>query len=808
MQREGRKTMMNISSVAGYTARAVCSLALAGVLVSTAQARLACTFTGYQPSAGLTATVEGDTLAVRWKGDQDHEIRMRLAIQAGTPTIVALDIRDKTGPWATLVSNAQPDFRVKSGYRRLDQEAYRALKLSVGTVTQTVLDHYKWFAFWDAPLRVPGSEPGPMRVAPPREGIPGTNQPGLPRAPEEIKRASATYAAQGCEVGTNGRRLEISFPGVELGLFAGRLQFTVYQGTDLMRLEVIAKTAADSVAYKYDAGLRGLTAQPATQIAWRDITNMRQSYDFTGDPNETPAVVQAANRLIAVQMNGGAISAFPPPHNFFWAREISVNLGYNWYRKDSARSFSFGIRQSDSEADPAQVGRGRDFRQNFALYNARPGTWQHMPVFFVLGTGTADTVMSSTLRYTRNDHYKPIPGYWVMSSHYHMHPVSRLLEAGSLDYVLPDLELARAAGINIFGGIGETYSSRAVLTKGIATESEVKEFSEAVENGRHVPDALTRKFQEIRLKGQALYYKMARLQSKRDFLVMPNEEIYSDPRVGGLGGHNDLLVSHPVLWTNAEEHIAGQPLIENDPHYGKVYHIGSPADLMEMARRENMLIFMPHPQTKDSAGYPTAIKDSAYFRDPRYRGLGFRWGMGVDRSESRLCDYRCMPLFDDINNWVANLPTPPKYMHAITETEETGPGDDFYANNPVSYIKVHGEPSIDDYGPIIDAMMSGDYFVTSGEVLVSSYNVEGAGAHRMVVADVEWTFPLDYVEVVWGDGQHTGRQIIPAADLPAFGKKTFRIPFEAGGKKWVRFAVWDTAGNGAFVQPVKLGGGR
>lgn len=32
----------------------------------------------------------------------------------------------------------------------------------------------------------------------------------------------------------------------------------------------------------------------------------------------------------------------------------------------------------------------------------------------------------------------------------------------------------------------------------------------------------------------------------------------------------------------------------------------------------------------------------------------------------------------------------------------------------------------------------------------------------------------------------------------------FRIPFDATGKKWVRFAAWDVAGNGALVQPIKL----
>ena len=46
------------------------------------------------------------------------------------------------------------------------------------------------------------------------------------------------------------------------------------------------------------------------------------------------------------------------------------------------------------------------------------------------------------------------------------------------------------------------------------------------------------------------------------------------------------------------------------------------------------------------------------------------------------------------------------------------------------------------------------------------------------------------------------RQIISVTDLPPFGSKRFEIPFDAAGKAWVRFAVWDSAGNGAFVQPV------
>jgi hypothetical protein len=49
-----------------------------------------------------------------------------------------------------------------------------------------------------------------------------------------------------------------------------------------------------------------------------------------------------------------------------------------------------------------------------------------------------------------------------------------------------------------------------------------------------------------------------------------------------------------------------------------------------------------------------------------------------------------------------------------------------------------------------------------------------------------------------------GCQIIPATDVPPFRSQWFEIPFNATGKKWVRFAVWDSAGNGALVQPIKL----
>jgi len=108
----------------------------------------------------------------------------------------------------------------------------------------------------------------------------------------------------------------------------------------------------------------------------------------------------------------------------------------------------------------------------------------------------------------------------------------------------------------------------------------------------------------------------------------------------------------------------------------------------------------------------------------------------------------------------------------------------------------------EDWTPVLKALRDGDFFVTTGEILIPAYSVDGTGDRRTISADVEWTFPLSFVEVVWGDGKKIDRQVISATDLPAFGTKHFSIPFDAANKAWVRFAVWDSAGNGAFVQPV------
>ena len=717
---------------------------------------LSCDLSAWKAQPGLAASVAENTLTVTWDGAASQEMRLRFALEGGVPVIRELAVRRKGGQWAALATNVVPIFDIVSGQRRMSQQQMEPLESMGVRITPEIIDARKWDAFWDAPLDIPGT---------PASGRGGNFPRDLPRAASEIHRASAAYKVNGCTVASNGARVEVSFPGVELGVFSGKLQYTVYKGTNLIRQEIVAKTDQNSVAYKYDSGLKGL-AVPGSRVAWRDLAGNWQENRLGGNKNDAQVVLKVSNRYLAAEGRNGSIAVFPPPHTFFWAREVETNLGYHWFRKESGDSFSLGIRQAEKE-------EAEEYAGNFALYSAPPGSLQRMAMYIYANAGNAASTYESVMAFTHGDRFKALTGYQVMAHHYHMDLGERLQRAHSLDANIPDLDAIRAAGINIASEISSVFVGRPPGRGG---------------RGGAAPDPL---------KLLADSYEGAARHSDSNFLVLANQEVYGSP----LGGHTDLLFSHPVYWS---EKRAGQEFVEKDPVRGTVYHISTAEEFIEMARRENILISMPHPRTKGSTGYPDAVKDKDFFNDPHYHGVGFRWGMGLDLSEQRLCEKRCLVLLDDMSNWSANRTEPLKNLLAITETRYKAPGDEVYASSPAAYVKLAALPAPNNPAPVIDALMRGDSWLTSGEVLVPTYSVEGSGAQRTLTAEVEWTFPLEFVEVVYGDGVKTDRKIVSATDLGAFGKHKFQIPFSATGQKWVRFAAWDSAGNGATTQPMRL----
>lgn len=766
-----------------------CSAILILLLLASAQVRPQTTslnfdLTSYKAQSGLTATTEDGMLTVDWAGDRNNKLRVKFIIDMGVPTIKELAMRRPDGGWTIFANDLTPEFRVVSGIRRVTQQQTEPLQELGVPLTAEKLNEVKWDAFWDAPLYLndepPLSHGGSIPAA--KSFV---NHPGMPRNPDEVDRATASYHATGCKVRTNGARLEITFPGVELGIFFGYLQYDIFKGSNLIRQMVVAKTDEPSVAFKYDAGLKGLPVGQGSRIVWKDLQKNPRQHDFddsTGSPRDTvgkledttkntPYIVTGNNRLIAAELQSGAIAAFPPPHSFYWARESEQNLGYGWYKRDGEKTFSFGIRQAELEKDS-------EFYHNFALYSARPGTWQRMPMFLYVNPESGEDAIESALTFTHGDRFKSLPDHRVMGSHYHVGLVKRLKASENPDPKINDVATMKATGIDIYGVI----------------------------DGARGPGR--KDTGELFLNDLAEYYEAARGQSENGFLVMPNDENSTGGRKPFMGGHYDLILSKPLYWR--PDRKEGQPLSENHPDYGTVYNIGTPADLMEMTERENAIISMAHPNAKRSTGYPEAIKNEPHFLHKNYFALGYRWGMGIDASEIRLGQYRFLSLWDEANNWMAARDRPPKFAMAISEARsdigERGKplGDDTYGMSPVNYLKIDSVPSVDDMSSIVNAYKAGNYFVTSGEVLIPKYTVQGDGNNRTIIAEVEWTFPLDFVEIVWGDGEKTDRLIIPTTDLPPFGKKRFEIPFDAAGKKWMRFAAWDVATNGALVQPIDL----
>jgi hypothetical protein len=440
---------------------------------------------------------------------------------------------------------------------------------------------------------------------------------------------------------------------------------------------------------------------------------------------------------------------------------VDTNLGYVWYRKDGDTQFGLGVRQAEAEEIPEYV-------ENFALHNAPPGTMQRMAVYYLISPDSAEATRQAVMAYTHGDVFKPVAGYKTMVNHFHLRFTERLRRSGSLDNTFDDLMVMRAAGINIVG-LSDFHGDLRPNDPG-----------------------------QGRFEDQRDYYTASMKASDKDFLVTNWEE-----PTAYFGGHYNIMFPKNVYWSKVR--TPGQPFTENVPGFGKVYHTGSTTDVQQMLDAENGYWFHAHPRTKGTTGYPDAIFDKPWVKNDRYLGIAFKPAMGDDLSEPTMCKWRCFDAIDTMNNLYANTGIRPKYLIADVDTYRKGPEDDIYPGHPINYVKVDRLPGpTDDWTPILRSIRGGDFWVSTGEVLIKNYAVEGTGAKRTVSADLEFTYPLEFVEVVWGDGKKVDRQIIRATDTTAHGTKKISIPFDAAGKAWVRMSVWDSAGNGAFVQPMWL----
>ena len=169
-----------------------------------------------------------------------------------------------------------------------------------------------------------------------------------------------------------------------------------------------------------------------------------------------------------------------------------------------------------------------------------------------------------------------------------------------------------------------------------------------------------------------------------------------------------------------------------------------------------------------------------------------------------------LDLLDDMNNWGLH-----KKTLAEADLFTVEPENEMYAHLNVNYLQLDNLPSYNTgWQSIIDALQHGKFFSTTGEVLIPSFTVNKNGAGDTVLLssngqanisfDLQWTFPMNFAEVVSGDGTTVYRHKINLDTTTAFGRKTFHLPLSLKERKWVRLEAWDIAANGAFTQTIWL----
>ncbi|HKW97176.1 MAG TPA: hypothetical protein VJN43_05540 [Bryobacteraceae bacterium] len=635
----------------------------------------------------------GSALVVTWPDDTSRTWRAEFSLDPERPLITSIAVENKA-----VIERARPLYWCSTGIRRGG-----------------------WDQFFDFP----------------------------PSHPQGTRRFIGEFHLAYAAARTIGDRVEVEFGKMQMGIFEGTLVYTFYPGGRLIRQEARLATHVPDTAYFYAAGIR--MADAADTHAGGNTTVDISYYSTDGQlrterargPELVPAAVRY--RTLALRTPPGSIAVFPPPHQYFFARDFTSNLGYLWSSAFRG-SVSIGIRQLPD-----------DNSSFYPWMNAPPGTEQRMGVFFLLSDGATRDTLDEVLRYTHADRFPALEGFKVATSHWHFAYTEQALEKG-FDWTPPFKPVLESMGVDA-AVIADFHG-----------------------------DGHPRDLSDLRLKELEAYFRSCRAQSDARFLLIPSEEANVH-----LGGHWALIFPKPVYWFMNRP--AGAEFVTKDAHYGNVYRVANAHELVEMVRRESGYMYQTHPRTKGSTGYPDAIRETEQFRDPRYVGAGWK-AMPSDLSSPRLGE-RAFKLLDDMSNWGMR-----KRLIGEVDVFQLDSTDELYAHMNVNYVRLNRLPDFDHFGEMVDALTRGDGFMTTGEVLLPEVEISGTPDVIHVHAGVGWTFPLEFAEIVWGDGSHTFRETIPLASTRAFGHSVFQWKTEARNWKWSRVAVWDIAGDGAFTNPV------
>jgi hypothetical protein len=558
-------------------------------------------------------------------------------------------------------------------------------------------------------------------------------------AARPTKSHVASLDLRSVRVESEGRRASIAFSKLAAGPFSGELVVRIYAGSPLLHLEAAMGLEDRLVAYIYDAVLDG----DWKTLAWRDLSDRFVREPAEGDPR--PVAVR--NRAILAEGEAGTLAVFPPPHAFFFPRDHSDNFKFA-----QAGKGRFGLRQ-----DP-------DKKNAFVpWFDAPPGRVQRMGMFVLLHPGRAEEALERVRRYTHGDAFKRLDGRMTFTSHWH----------------------CRLAVSEMAGKPRAPETVRAFKELGV----------DIVHLAEFHGDGTPRDPGPKRLAELKAMFDLCRKYSDDTILLLPGEEANAHLNTPAPPkqhpGHWVYLFPRPVYLTLVRG--ADQPFEETVEPYGRVYRTGGEADMVEVLKREKGLAWTAHPRIKASFACPDAYKDKDWYKSDLW--LGGAWkAMPGDLSSPRL-GVRVLDLLDDMNTWGQR-----KQVLGEVDCFEIDRTHELYGHMNINYLRLSRRPTVEDWSPVLDCLRRGDFFVTTGEVLLPRFEVRDG----TVTADLEWTFPLSQVLLAVYDGREVVRRTVPLPDTQEFGRRTFEAPVGVKDALWVRLEAWDVAGNGAFTQPAWL----
>jgi hypothetical protein len=578
----------------------------------------------------------------------------------------------------------------------------------------------------------------------------------VPKKP--FKSHAIELEKQSASISTIGTRTVISIGSLKAPGFTGTLEITLYNGSPLMNIAAVMSTDIDSTAILYDAALVSKTAG-WEKIGWSDVREQMQS--MTPVLNETHTALEVKYRTIIGENKNGSLAIFPAPHQYFYPLDEAFNLKFVWagnrYR-NLINGYGIGIRQD-------LYGDGRFV----PWFNSPPGTKQRLNFFALLSSGNSSKALDEVKKFTNNDCYTALAGYKTMASHFHNEFIMNVVMA---DKPIPEsplfVDVLKRAGLDIVHLAEFHYTAH---PKG--------------------PDSL--RLKEL----HALFQQCERLSSK-EFLLLPGEEPNEF-----FGGHWLQLFPKPVYWIMSRKNEL--PFVTEDPRYGKVYRIANENEMLELLKRENGLAWTAHARTKGSTGYPDKYKSADFFKDEHFLGAAWK-AMPADLSQPML-GKRVLDLMDDMNNWGDR-----KNVLAEADLFTIEPENEMYAHLNVNYLKIDKLPDYENgWQTIVDALQKGKFFSSTGEVLISEFTIDGQSSGEEITIEskksnisftLNWTFPMNYAEIISGDGVNVYRERISLDNTYSFGKQTFKRSVNLTGRKWARLEAWDVAANGAFSQSV------